>query len=305
MNPITIYKNLVYTKIDGEALTCDVYLPANRENIPCVLLLHGGGFKFGTSEAYQEWGTFLASHGIGAMAVNYRLSNGRCAGYPGAVSDVNDALTFLLTKAQEWKLDPYNLGFMGDSSGACLAFLTTFRRDYASLKIRLIVGAYGVYDMVAWGRHCETKWPKTPNAVTCFMGTTAEKAPDLYREASPLYMIAQACQDLPLVRPEVFLVWGEQDGFVPCSEHSLPFAQKLRQLHFSVETLAIPDAAHLWFPRDIVNNEICPMDLYPHSVVAPRVLDFLQRIFFRPRFSMPDGELTCIAKARKKMGKEG
>ncbi|MDR1482029.1 MAG: alpha/beta hydrolase [Synergistaceae bacterium] len=280
---------MVYTKTEREYLTADIFLPpAGAKDIPCMVLLHGGGWKFGNADAYNEWGIALAERGICAMSINYRVSTPSYAGWPGALDDVEAATGFLVSRAHEWDLDPYSMGFMGDSSGAHLAFMATVRHEYSSHKIRLIVGAYGVYDVGAWGEYAAKKWTQQPNVVINLLGKPLQDS-KAFEEASPYYVIDRALNDNPLLNPEIMLLWGEQDNFVPCASQSAPFAKKLKETtRLRVETIALPDAAHLWFPRDITSGEINELDRYPLSVVAPKVLEFITGVFSKPRFTHPN-----------------
>jgi acetyl esterase/lipase len=287
MYEVKILRNMVYTKTDREYLTADVFLPAGKQGIPCMILLHGGGWKFGNADAYNEWGIALAQRGVCAMSINYRLSTVSYAGWPGALDDVEAAVSFLVCRAHEWDLDPYNIGFMGDSSGAHLSFMATMRHEYASHKIRLIVGAYGVYDVGAWGEYAGKKWTQQPNVVINLLGKPLQEK-KAFEEASPYYTIERALEENPLLNPEIMLLWGEQDNFVPCASQSVPFAEKLKKTRLRVEVIALPDAAHLWFPRDITSGEINELDKYPLSVVAPKILDFITGVFDKPRFTYPN-----------------
>ncbi|MDR2528115.1 MAG: alpha/beta hydrolase [Synergistaceae bacterium] len=284
---VKILKNMVYTKTDREYLTADVFLPENKRGVPCMVLLHGGGWKFGNADAYNEWGIALAQRGVCAMSINYRVSTVDYPGWPGCLDDVEAATSFLVSHAHEWDLDPYSIGFMGDSSGAHLGFMATLRHEYASHKIRLIVGAYGVYDVGAWGEYAGKKWTRQPNVVVNLLGKPLQDRKS-FEEASPYYLIDRALEDNPLLNPEILLLWGEQDNFVPCASQSAPFAEKLKKTRLHVETMALPDAAHLWFPRDITSCEINELDKYPLSVVAPKVLDFITGVFAKPRFTHPN-----------------
>ena len=286
MSDVRVLKNVVYSRTERETLTADVYLPVGRKEIPSVIMLHGGGWKFGNADAYHEWGLALAARGVCGMSVNYRLSTPWYNGWPGVVDDVDAALDFLVNKAHEWDLDPYRMGLMGDSSGAHLSFMAAMRHEFASLKIQLIVGAYGVYDVGAWGEYAQKKWTAQPNVTVNLVGRPLQDI-EAYKAASPFYLIDRCLEDNPLFNPEVFLLWGVKDNFVPCASQSVPFAEKLKQTRLKVETLAVPDAAHLWFPRDITSAEINDLDRYPLSLAAPKVLDFIDRVFAKPRFTHP------------------
>lgn len=279
-------KNLVFTKTDRELLTADIYMPGGGENIPSVILIHGGGWKFGTAEAYTEWCVALAERGICAMSINYRMATPWYASYPGCMDDVEAAMNFLTQKAHDWGLDPYSMGFIGDSAGAHLAFMTIFRHEYTSAKIRCIVGAYGVYDLPAWLEYADKKWPDQPNVVRNAIGKDYPSQNEAYREASPAYIIDRVLEQNPLISPDVFLTWGEDDGFVPASQ-STQFVEKLRKYEkrIKLETMPLPGVAHLWFPRDITCGYVNPLEKYPLSEVAPRILDFVEESLKKPRFS--------------------
>ena len=281
-------KHTPFTKTDRETLTADIYLPENKENIPCIILIHGGGWKFGTAEAYTEWCITLAKRGICAMSINYRMSTPFYAGYPGNVDDVEAAMNFLVEHASQWNLDPYNMGFIGDSSGAHLAFMTIFRHEYTAAKIKLIVGAYGVYDLPAWLTYADEKWGTQPNVVRNLIGKCEKTDLQAYKDASPYHIIDKVMAENPLIAPAVFLTWGEDDGFVPQTQ-STAFLEKLRQYEgrIRLEAVGLPKVAHLWFPRDITCGFINPLDKYPLSKVTPQILEFIDETFAKPSFTMP------------------
>lgn len=301
MSSYQVMKNVVYTRTDHEALTADIYLPEDKKDIPAMILLHGGGWKFGTAEAYTEWCIALAERGICAMSVNYRVATPWYASYPGVVDDVEAAINFLVTHANEWNLDPYNMGLMGDSSGAHLSFMTVFNHEYTAAKIKLIVGAYGVYNVPKWLEYADKKWPDQPNVVRNLIGKNYDTEREAYEKASPYHMIDRAMELNPLIAPEVFLVWGEDDGFVQ-AEQSIEFAGKLKEYEkrINLTTIGLPGVAHLWFPRDITCGYINPLDKYPLSEVAPQILEFIDRVFEKPRFidSVYEGKEDYITKCK-------
>lgn len=282
-----IFQNVVYTQTDREYLTADIYLPVGKDNIPSVILIHGGGWKFGTAQAYAEWCAALAERGVCAMAINYRMSTPFYAGYPGNVDDVEAAMNYLVSRANDWSLDPYRMGLMGDSSGAHLSFMTIFRHEYTSCKIKVIVGAYGVYDLPAWYEYAAKKWPSQPNVVSNLIGKDYTREKEAYELASPYYVIDKAMNDNPLLAPAVYLTWGEDDGFVPCAQQSVAFAEKLKQYEgrLRLKTAPLPGVAHLWFPRDITCGYINPLEKYPLSAIAPGILDFIDEAFAQPAFT--------------------
>ena len=285
-------KHVVYGKNERENLTANIFLPVGKKDIPVVICLHGGGWRFGNNYTYYEWCRYLAENGICGVSLGFRLSHGTFPGYPGVLDDVEDAMNFMVSKANEWDLDPYKMGLVGDSTGAHMAFMAAFRHEYSSLRVRCIVGAYGVYDVLKWANYCYRRWPDHDNGVIHFLGKDVVRDKKAYMDASPYYIIDEVCKNIPQFKPKVMLLWGEQDSYVNCEEQSVPFLEKLKENNISVESYPIPDVAHLWMPRDIIADEINPMDQYPLSKYAPKVLEFLKKEFDKPHgkeqdFSIP------------------
>lgn len=46
----------------------------------------------------------------------------------------------------------------------------------------------------------------------------------------------------------------------------------------------------IYFPRDITCGKINPLDKYPLSLIAPRIMDFITEEFSKPRFAPSEHE---------------
>lgn len=113
-------KTFVYSVKDGTPLQLDTYVdnkvayPGKR---PVMLYVHGGGFATGSRvNALQiQYGNHFVAQGFVAIAINYRLGlkevpNPDQQTILRAVSlaseDLIDATAFILSKADEWHIDP-------------------------------------------------------------------------------------------------------------------------------------------------------------------------------------------------------
>jgi acetyl esterase/lipase len=160
---IDIRKNVQFGIHDGDVLTGDYYAPSGAGTYPTLIALHLGAWKQGTAEEYQYWGPYLAQRGYVLFSINYRLVQGSKNRYPAAVHDTRAAVQFLRNKAATLKVDANRIGCIGDSAGAHLAALVALTGDtppfsaaypsdpYAgvSTKVKVVVGVYGVYDLLA------------------------------------------------------------------------------------------------------------------------------------------------------------
>ena len=104
---------------DSASQALDLYVPEGPGPFAVVVLVHGGGFFTGDKSATTGSAEFLASQGIAAASINYRLSGE--ATFPAAVHDCKAAVRFLRANAEMYRLDPDRIGSWGESAGANLA----------------------------------------------------------------------------------------------------------------------------------------------------------------------------------------
>ena len=132
----------------------DLYLPKEHKNYPVVMLIHGGFWMFGDNRAfglYASIGRFLASHGVGVVMPNYRLSPS--AKHPDHVKDVAKAFAWMKANIAGYggKID--HMFAMGHSAGAHLVSLLAtdeqyLRAEQCSIKdIRGVISTCGVYNI--------------------------------------------------------------------------------------------------------------------------------------------------------------
>jgi acetyl esterase/lipase len=103
--------------------------PPGPAGLPAVLLLHGGGWVFGSVRSHDHVARRIAA-GTGALvvSVDYRLAPEHP--YPAAVDDCWAALEWLAGHAAEVGADPARIALAGDSAGGNLAAaLTLLARD--------------------------------------------------------------------------------------------------------------------------------------------------------------------------------
>ena len=97
----------------------DVYLPDGAENVPCVMSIPGGGYKY--VSARNEGSAVaenLISDNIAVAVLKYRLPNGH-AGVP--LADATRAMEIIRDSAVQWGIDSSRIGVIGFSAGGHLA----------------------------------------------------------------------------------------------------------------------------------------------------------------------------------------
>ena len=270
-----VRRDLPYATHDGVALAGDYYVPKAPGKYPVVVAVHGGGWQGGAKGGYRFWGPYLNQRGIALYAIDYRLSKPGQPAYPQEVQDVRAAIQFVKSKAADLKADPERVGLMGDSAGAHLAALTALAYDsapfanaypsdpYASVnpRVKAVVGAYGVYDMLQQWMHDQVARPRD-QIVEKFLGKPPMEDRKLYFESSPISYATRANN-----QTSFFLTWGTADDIADPATQSEAFMLALKQAGFFVRPAPVAAAPHFWMSD--------PID-EPHvGFVAPQIARFL------------------------------
>jgi acetyl esterase/lipase len=273
-----IRKNLVYATHDGVALEGDLYLPAGPGPFPVVVNVHGGYWRRGSRDTFQYWGPYLAERGYAGFTISYRLTKPRHKTYPGVVQDVCAAVQFVRGEAPTLRLDPARIALWGNSAGAHLASMVALAGDGApfagaypqdahssqSSKVKVLIGTYGIYDMLAQWRHSQIGNPGD-NLVECLLGASPAQDRRIYFEASPISYATVANN-----KTAVFLIWGSEDDVVDHRTQTLEFLLALKQAEFQVRPCVVHGAPHYWLSDPIEEPG-------SHTgFVAPRLLRFLE-----------------------------
>jgi acetyl esterase/lipase len=143
----------------GADTSLDVFNPdTGTDALPTVIWIHGGAWISGDKSNVRPYVELIAAQGYTAVALNYTVAPERT--YPTALTQLNEAIAFLIEHAEDYRIDPDRIVIAGDSAGANLtsqlAVLTT-SPDYASLvgltpalrpdQLRAVVLNCGIYDV--------------------------------------------------------------------------------------------------------------------------------------------------------------
>ena len=116
-----IQRDLVYKRINGRALTLDLYCPQKASGpLPVILWIHGGGWSKGRKEQHSPAISFL-NDGYAMASIEYRLSGG--APFPAQIEDRKAAVRWFWANAAKYNLDADRIGAghtpRGDISRRC------------------------------------------------------------------------------------------------------------------------------------------------------------------------------------------
>ena len=237
-----VLTDLVYRTVGDLSLTLDAYLPSTPGPHPAVLVIHGGAWIGGDKGDMAPFGRGLASNGLAAFSVNYRLSGQ--APYPAQIEDCLEAVKWLRAHAVEYEVDPDRLGALGASAGAHLALLVATMEPPEDLTdaagqplrnwVRAVVSVAGPTDLTAGDWDQVT--PELRQVLAQFLGGTPQEVPDNYAQASPVTHISPD-------DPPVLLIHGDRDQIVPYAQ-ALIMQQKLQEAGVSVELITLHGGGH-------------------------------------------------------------
>lgn len=116
---------------DHERHVLDVYLAETEDSepAPCMIWIHGGGFRRGDKSEGSRFARPFVANGIHYVTLNYRLSQHAIA--PACFHDCAHAVQFLRQNAEKWNIDGSRIAIGGGSAGAGLAQWIAYSPDRA------------------------------------------------------------------------------------------------------------------------------------------------------------------------------
>ncbi|MCS6798366.1 MAG: alpha/beta hydrolase [Myxococcota bacterium] len=117
---VEVIRDIPYRATGSPAHRLDVWRPRDRAGLlPCVLYLHGGGFRILSKDSHWIMGLAFARRGYVVLMPNYRLAPAHP--FPAAPEDAAAAWSWLLREAPRYGGDPSRVIVAGESAGANLA----------------------------------------------------------------------------------------------------------------------------------------------------------------------------------------
>jgi acetyl esterase/lipase len=261
----------------GADTSLDVFTPdTGTEPLPTVVWIHGGAWISGDKSNVRPYVEQIAAAGYTTVALNYTVAPERS--YPTALTQLNDALSFLVDHASEYRIDPNRIVIAGDSAGSNLtsqlAVLAT-SPEYATLvglrpaltpeQLRGVVLNCGIYDVsgipnspgiggwgfriALWSYLGEKDWSNTPGG----------------EEMSTLdYVTADF--------PTTWISGGNADPLT--ATQSEPLATKLSGLGVDVTSVFYPDDHEPKLPHEYQFHE----DFEDAHTALQSTLDFLAKV---------------------------
>lgn len=220
-----VQKNIYYTDKNDERQMGELTIPVGPGPFPAVILVHGGGWNSRSFEDMRSIAESLSSNGFVVFNINYRLAPEHK--HPAPLEDLKQALLFLKSKKDEFKLDPDRIGLWGYSAGGHIVSLLALTMTDPTLKIKAVVAGGAPLDF--------TWYPLSPY-LKKYMGDYRDKMPTAYKEASPALHVHKEA-------PPFFLYHAVNDRLVEFAQ-SAAFESKLKDVGVEVKLYPISFWGH-------------------------------------------------------------
>ncbi len=242
---IVFEENIEYANPDNQHLLLNMARPKDGTGkLPAIVCIHGGGFRAGDRKGWNDRCKKLAERGYVAVTVTYRLAPQYP--FPAAVLDVKDAVRWLRSNADKYRVDADHVGAMGDSAGGHLAQFLGVTGGVAEFNVfdpkqtgvpasdavQCVVNYYGPSDFTkSYGKSVDAA-----QVLPLFLGGDLEHARHQHIVASPLNWVT------PAAAPTL-LLHGTQDQYV-AYEQATWMHDRLKACDVEVDLLTLEGAKH-------------------------------------------------------------
>lgn len=216
-------------------LPMDLYRPARNGNspVPCVVVIHGGGWDGGDRRQLPGLNHWLAERGYAVAAISYRLAPAHR--WPAQRDDALAAIAFLKARGPALGIDPARLVLLGRSAGGQIAQSVAYTaRDPA---IRGVVAFYAPSDLIfGYVNTHEDDMLRSPTLMRQLLGGPPDRERAAYESASPIFHVTREA-------PPTLLLHGVNDS-IAWHRHSERLAERLAANGVPHLNLLLPWATH-------------------------------------------------------------
>ena len=245
---IIFEKNIEYSNPDGQHLQLNMARPKNAKGpLPCVVCIHGGGFRAGKRDSYDGLIQNLARNGFAAVTVSYRLAPKYQ--FPAAVHDTKAAVRWVRANAAKYGIDPDRIGVTGGSAGGHLAQFLGVTQGVAEFEgdggnpnvsshVKCVVNVYGPSDFTkSYGKSVDAA-----EVLPLFLGGNLQTALPAHIRSSPLNWVT------PNAAPTL-CIHGTEDKYV-AHEQAVWMIDRLKASGVEAQLLTLQGAGHGFKGKD-------------------------------------------------------
>lgn len=234
-----------YKKIDSDSIQLDVYQAQETtldDQKPAVVVVHGGSWNGGARSDFPRWNKWMVANGFVVFDIDYRLAPQ--PNWQTATEDVHDAIRWIKSRADTFRIHADKIALLGRSAGGHLALLAAYTAEtseaYQDTKVKAVATFYAPTDL-KWG-YANPANPRVIDGratLRQFTGGTPNYIPEVYTQASPINHVRPQT-------PATLLIHGKQDQLVRTAHarRLLAVLQQIGAVPENHEALFIPYGQH-------------------------------------------------------------
>ena len=229
--------NLPYLAGEGRQIRqrLDIYAPAEGDNLPVILWIHGGGWRLGGKWLVDLKPRAFTAENRVLVSINYRLHP--TTDFRGQAADVAAAIAWVRENIAQHGGNGRQIVLMGHSAGAHLAALVATDPSYLAAHQLTPAAVQGVILIDGAGYDIAQHIRETPKFVGALFTTVFGTDPADHRAASPLLHVNS---DNPLPPFLIFYVAGRQDA----KSQSTRLAETLTKAGGQAELVPVAQESH-------------------------------------------------------------
>lgn len=186
--------DVVYASPEGHDLTMDISWPEGEGPFPCLVIIHGGGWRSQSNKVMQGMARYITNRGYSVFNINYRMIPD--VTMQEIVEDCLGAVIWVKEHSPEYNGDPERIAVTGDSAGGHLtAMIVTqgkspeFTPTYIGTgtydtSVNCAIPSYGVFEFMSLQARISFLPFRTSSRDV--LGVTYRENPELYERFSPL-----------------------------------------------------------------------------------------------------------------------
>jgi acetyl esterase/lipase len=124
---------VTYKTVDEASLSLHIFNPPDHtssDNAPAIVFFFGGGFIYGSPKQFYPQSAYLATRGMVAINVEYRIRAKYGTSVVESLKDANSAMRWIKSYADELGINSNMLAAGGGSAGGLLAILVAAGNDF-------------------------------------------------------------------------------------------------------------------------------------------------------------------------------
>lgn len=261
-------EGIEYSAPGGESLKLNLARPKSGAGpFPAVICIHGGGFRAGSRDGYDQLCVRLAERGYVAATISYRLAPQHR--FPAAVHDTKAAVRWLRAHAARLHVDPARIGVTGGSAGGHLAqflgvtaHVPRFEGEGGnageSSAVACVVNVYGPSDFTkSYGKSVDAH-----EVLPLWFGGNLDTHRAIHIQGSPLFWVT------PDAAPTL-CIHGTEDAYV-AHEQAEWLVERLKGATVEAELLTLPGAGHGFKGADAEKADAALFDFFDRQLKRSR-----------------------------------